>query len=110
MPATADQQQVDSGSDQPLRQKNRPRRRMINTPDAARPDLQQQESQQQSPSRRGDGPSIRTRSVSTAWIKTGLVALPIYGLILAITTRTPQPDQSLDPEGWAQPHDQLRGQ
>ena len=40
-------------------------------------------------------------SGSAAWIKTGLVALPIYGLVLGFTTRKPQPDQSVDPEGWA---------
>ena len=34
-------------------------------------------------------------------MKTGLVALPIYGLILGFTTRKPQPDSSVDPEGWA---------
>ena len=34
-------------------------------------------------------------------MKTGLVALPIYGLILGFTTRKPQPDQVVDPEGWA---------
>ena len=45
---------------------------------------------------------MSTTSASTAWIKTGLVALPLYGLILGFTTRKPQPDQSVDPEGWAQ--------
>ena len=37
----------------------------------------------------------------TAWIRAGLVALPLYGLILGFTTRKPQPDQVVDPEGWA---------
>ncbi len=37
-----------------------------------------------------------------AWIRAGLVALPLYGLILGLTTRKPQPDQVVDPEGWAQ--------
>ncbi len=45
---------------------------------------------------------MSTTSASTAWIKTGLVALPIYGVILAFTTRKPQPDQVVNPEGWAQ--------
>ena len=45
---------------------------------------------------------MSTTSASTAWIKTGLVALPLYGLILGFTTRKPQPDQVVDPEGWAQ--------
>ena len=61
---------------------------MISTPHAARPEPQQQEPQ-------------RPSSAFAAWMKTGLVALPIYGLILAFTTRTPQPDQVVDTEGWA---------
>ena len=44
---------------------------------------------------------MSTTSASTAWIKPGLVALPLYGAILGFTTRTPQPDQVIDPEGWA---------
>ena len=31
-----------------------------------------------------------------------MAALPLYGLILVLTTRNPQPDQAIDPEGWAQ--------
>src|ERR687893_258420 len=61
---------------------------MINTPHAARPERQQQEPQRQA-------------SAFPAWMKTGVVALPIYGLILGYTTRTPQPDQNVDTEGWA---------
>ncbi len=45
---------------------------------------------------------MSTTSASTAWIKTGLAALPLYGLVLGFTTRKPQPDQTVDPEGWAQ--------
>ena len=45
---------------------------------------------------------MSTTSASTAWTKTGLVALPLYGLVLGFTTRKPQPDQVTDPEGWAQ--------
>ena len=41
-------------------------------------------------------------SPSAGWIKTSVVALPLYGLILGFTTRNPQPDQVVDPEGWAQ--------
>ena len=37
-----------------------------------------------------------------AWVKAGLLALFLYGLILAWTTRSPQPDQTTDPEGWAE--------
>jgi hypothetical protein len=43
-----------------------------------------------------------TTSPSTAWIKAGLAALPIYGLVVGYATLKPQPDQLADPEGWAQ--------
>ena len=65
---------------------------MINPPDAARPQRQRQEHQRRSPSRRREEPSMSTTSASAAWIKPGLVALPLYGLILGFTTRKPQPD------------------
>jgi hypothetical protein len=39
---------------------------------------------------------------SAGWIKAGVVALPLYGLILGFTTRKPQPNQVVDPERWAQ--------
>ena len=74
---------------------------MINTPQAAQPEPQQQEPQRQSPSRSPRELLISIASASAAWMKIGLVALPIYGLILGFTTRKPQPDQSVDPEGWA---------
>ncbi len=45
---------------------------------------------------------MSTTPAATTWIKTGLVALPIYGVILGFTTRKPQPDQVVDPKGWAQ--------
>ena len=45
---------------------------------------------------------MSTTSTPAAWIKTGLVALPIYGVVLGFTTRKPQPNQLVDPEGWAQ--------
>jgi hypothetical protein len=45
---------------------------------------------------------MSTTSPSRAWIATGLVALPLYGLILGFTTLKPQPDQVVDPAGWAQ--------
>jgi len=44
---------------------------------------------------------MSTTSASTAWIKTGLIALPIYGLVLGIATRNPQPDETTDPDGLA---------
>ena len=44
---------------------------------------------------------MSTTSPSTTWIKTGLVALPLYGLIVGFTTLRPQPDQTADPDGWA---------
>ena len=39
---------------------------------------------------------------STAWIRAGLVALPVYGLLVGYATLKPQPDPTNDPEAWAQ--------
>lgn len=36
------------------------------------------------------------------WIRAGLIALPVYGLLTAWSSLTPQPDQTTDPEAWAQ--------
>ena len=44
---------------------------------------------------------MSTTSPTTTWVKAGLMALPLYGLILGFTTLKPQPDQVADPEGWA---------
>jgi hypothetical protein len=102
MPATADQQQINSGTEQPSRQQEPTQGgAMINTPQAAQPERQPQEPQRQGSSRSPRKPPMPNGSGSAAWIKTGLVALPIYGLVLGFTTRKPQPDQSVDPEGWA---------
>ena len=38
---------------------------------------------------------------TAGWVRAGLLALALYGAVLAWTTRTPQPDQVSDPEGWA---------
>jgi hypothetical protein len=35
------------------------------------------------------------------WIRAGLFALPVYGLLTVWSTLDPQPDQTRDPEGWA---------
>jgi hypothetical protein len=35
------------------------------------------------------------------WIRTGLLTLPLYGLLTFWSTLDPQPDQSKDPETWA---------
>jgi hypothetical protein len=35
------------------------------------------------------------------WIRVGLFALPVYGLLTAYATLEPQPDQASDPDGWA---------
>lgn len=35
------------------------------------------------------------------WIRAGLIALPVSGLLTAWSSLTPQPDQTTDPEGWA---------
>jgi hypothetical protein len=36
-----------------------------------------------------------------SWIRTGLFALPAYGILTVWATLEPQPDQVSDPEGWA---------
>lgn len=41
------------------------------------------------------------RTPAAGWIRVGLFALPLYGLLVAYTTWKPQPDQVSDPEGWA---------
>jgi hypothetical protein len=38
---------------------------------------------------------------TAGWIRVGLFALPVYGLLIAYSTLKPQPDQVADPEGWA---------
>jgi hypothetical protein len=35
------------------------------------------------------------------WIRTGLLALPVYGLLTFWSTLDPQPDQIKNPEAWA---------
>lgn len=39
---------------------------------------------------------------TTNWIRAGLVALPVYGLLTAWSSFKPQPDQTTDPQGWAE--------
>jgi hypothetical protein len=41
------------------------------------------------------------RTPTAGWIRLGLFALPVYGLLVAYSTWKPQPDQVADPEGWA---------
>ena len=41
------------------------------------------------------------RTPTAGWIRVGLLALPLYGLLIAYSTLKPQPDQVADPEGWA---------
>jgi hypothetical protein len=41
------------------------------------------------------------RTPAAGWIRVGLFALPVYGLLIAYSTWKPQPDQASDPEGWA---------
>ena len=36
----------------------------------------------------------------TNWIRTGLLALPVYGLLTFWSTLDPHPDQNKDPEAW----------
>ena len=38
---------------------------------------------------------------AAGWIRAGLFALPVYGLLTAYATLEPQPDQVSDPDGWA---------
>jgi hypothetical protein len=38
---------------------------------------------------------------AAGWIRVGLFALPVYGLLTAYATLKPQPDQVSDPDGWA---------
>ena len=40
-------------------------------------------------------------SPTAGWIRTGLVALPLYGLLVGYATLTPQPDQTTVPQEWA---------
>ena len=40
-------------------------------------------------------------TATTNWIRTGLLALPVYGLLTFATTFDAQPDQVKDPEAWA---------
>lgn len=39
---------------------------------------------------------------TTNWIRAGLITLPVYGLLTAWSSFTPQPDQTTDPQGWAE--------
>jgi hypothetical protein len=41
------------------------------------------------------------RTPAAGWIRVGLFALPVYGLLTAYATLEPQPDQVRDPDGWA---------
>lgn len=45
---------------------------------------------------------MSTVAPPSGWVKAGLVALPVYGLIVGYATLRPQPDQVADPEAWAQ--------
>jgi len=72
---------------------------VISTPDGA--GSQRQRHARRNPSQLEE-PLTSTTAASAGWIKTGVAALPLYGLILVLTTRNPQPDQVIDPEGWAQ--------
>jgi hypothetical protein len=45
---------------------------------------------------------MSTTFPSTTWIRAGLVALPVYGLLVGYATLKPQPDPTNDPEAWAQ--------
>ena len=40
-------------------------------------------------------------TTTTNWIRAGLLALPIYGLLTAWSSLGAQPDQVKEPEAWA---------
>jgi hypothetical protein len=44
---------------------------------------------------------MNTTSPTTAWIRTGLAVLPLYGVLVGYATLKAQPDQTVDPAGWA---------
>lgn len=48
-----------------------------------------------------DTRTAMSTQTGTNWIRAGLVALPVYGLLTAWSSLTPQPDQATDPEAWA---------
>src|SRR5690349_18542613 len=49
-------------------------------------------------SSRKEPTTMSTTSPTTGWIKAGLVALPLYGLLVGYATLTPQPDQTTAPQ------------
>jgi hypothetical protein len=49
-----------------------------------------------------DSDLMSTTSPSAPWIKAGLIALPVYGLVVGYATLNPQPDPTRNPEAWAQ--------
>jgi hypothetical protein len=44
---------------------------------------------------------MSTPHSTTPWTTAGMFALPLYALLLAVGTWSPQPDQVTDPDGWA---------
>ncbi|HZA05612.1 MAG TPA: hypothetical protein VE617_13690 [Propionibacteriaceae bacterium] len=44
---------------------------------------------------------MSTSTPSTAWVKAGLAALPLYGVLVGYATLKAQPDQTVDPDAWA---------
>ncbi len=42
-----------------------------------------------------------TTTPTSTWIRVGLFALPVYGLLTLWTSIGAQPDAAVDPEGWA---------
>ena len=45
--------------------------------------------------------AVKTSTSMAAWIRAGLFALPVYGILVAYATRNSQPDQTTDPDAWA---------
>ena len=50
---------------------------------------------------KGKGQPMNAQNTATNWIRAGLLALPIYGLLTFATTFDAQPDQVKEPEAWA---------
>jgi hypothetical protein len=44
---------------------------------------------------------MQPRTIARAWTTAGMLTLPVYAILLAVGTWSPQPDQITDPEAWA---------
>ena len=44
---------------------------------------------------------MQPRTIASAWTTAGILTLPVYAILLAVGSWSPQPDQVTDPQGWA---------